>query len=192
MGTHRKPKATEAKHAKPREQSTIGRKAAILGAGAVAVPVTALTFTPSAMAADTQNIPRIVVPAGGDVTAPADPAPKKCEDHIVNRGETFSGIARAYDVPLATLKPLNPGVIAGNRPDDYSLIFRGGHIHLPDGSCAVVTPPVVPTPTKHDHTGWHWKDGKWCRNDGSSTPPTTDPTTPPVVTNPGGEGLHLA
>lgn len=203
MGTHRKPKETEAKHAKPREQSKVARKVAILGAGAVAVPVTALTFTPSAMAATTQNIPRVVVPAGGDVTTPA--VAEKCEDHIVNRGETFSGIARTYGVSLDALKPINLGVIAGDRPDDYSLIFRGGHIHLPDGSCDPKSPPAPTPPAKPTHYwkncsdarhhGWHdfrkrssgYRSALDGDHDGIACekPPVL---TPPVVTNPGGEG----
>lgn len=61
-------------------------------------------------------------------TAPAD--------YIVKRGDNLSAIARSYGVDLSALEALNPGIIAGDRPDDYSLIFAGGHVHLPVGAHA--------------------------------------------------------
>lgn len=205
MGKHKKIKDGAARHAKPREQSTVVRKAAILGAGAVAVPVTAFTFAPSAMAAETQNIPRVVVPAvapaGGDV--PATPA--KCEDYTVKHGDTFSGVARSYGVSLATLKTLNPGV-AKHRAD-FSLMFAGGHIHLPDGSCDPASPPPATPPvttpshywkncTDAKHHGWHDfrkassgyrpaldgdHDGIACETTPTPAPTPTPVTPPPPV-----------
>jgi LysM repeat protein len=73
-------------------------------------------------------------PATSDAaTAPAESAPA---DYIVKRGDNMSAIAAKFGVSLAALEKLNPGVIAGDRPDDYSLIFAGGHVHLPVGAHA--------------------------------------------------------
>lgn len=65
-------------------------------------------------------------------------------DVIVRAGDTLSGIARDRGFTLDELKPLNPGIIAGDRPDDYSLIFAGGHVHLPADDGTVVEPPAPP------------------------------------------------
>lgn len=201
MGKHSKPRVKGGKHAKPRGDHKVAKKAATFGAAAVSVPTLALTFTPDAQAATTQNIPRVVVPAGGDVPA----APEKCvqADYIVQRGDTLSGVAARYGVSLDALKPLNPGIIAGDRPDDYSLIFKGGHVHLPDGTCVPATAP----PAKHKHRTWYRDcnaapsglhrgqagyrrsldmdgDGRACEGPWPPVVVTPPTTTPPVVTPP--------
>lgn len=75
--------------------------------------------------------PPVVVP-------PTNPAPGRAPaecDHIVVPGDTVSAVADSVGAPLADVEAVNPGVIAGSRPDDYSLIFSGGHIHMPAGYC---------------------------------------------------------
>jgi hypothetical protein len=157
-------------------------------------------FASSSAHADTPSVAK----AGGDV-------PTVCEDYIVNRGDNLSTIAARYGVALADLEAINPGIIAGDRPDDYSLIFRGGHVHLPDGHCTPVA--SVPVPPVGKHGRWHkpvhvWYkdcteapaglhrgqpgyrhaldmdgDGKAC--EGPWPPVVTPPVvTPPVVTPP--------
>lgn len=168
MGKHRKPK-----------DNKVAKRAATVGAAAVSLPTLALTFSPSAHAeskSDTLSMPRVVIPAGGD-------APAKCADHIVKHGETLAGIAAAYGTDLAAVEPLNPGIIAGDRPDDYSLIFAGGHVHLPDGKCDPVSPPPSPAPHPVHHRQWHhWHHHQWHH---TPTPtPTPAPTPTPVGTTP--------
>lgn len=147
-------------------------------------------------------------------TTPATKDDTACEDYIVNRGDNLSTIAARYGVPLADLEALNPGIIAGDRPDDYSLIFRGGHVHLPDGSCTPVKPVPVPPRHKHERPVHVWYrdctdapaglhrgqagyrhsldmdgDGKACEGPWPpvTTPPADNP--PPVVTPPSSGGL---
>lgn len=67
-------------------------------------------------------------------TPPPPVAPAAC-DHIVVPGDTVSQVAAANGAPLAQVEAVNPGIIAGSRPDDFSLIFAGGHIHMPAGFC---------------------------------------------------------
>jgi LysM repeat protein len=89
--------------------------------------------------------------------------PTACEDYIVNRGDNLSTIAARYGVALADLEAINPGIIAGDRPDDYSLIFRGGHVHLPDGHCTPLG--TVPLPPVGRHDGGHGHHVKvWYRD----------------------------
>lgn len=114
--------------------------AAVMAVGAVGSVPVVFAGTAGANAPTTATA---VVPAGGSV------APAVCEDYIVNRGDNLSTIAKRYGVALADLKVINPGIIAGDRPDDYSLIFRGGHVHLPDGSCTPVATVPVPPVGKH-------------------------------------------
>jgi hypothetical protein len=147
-----------------------------------------------------------------------DSTPATCEDYIVNRGDNLSTIAARYGISLTDLEALNPGIIAGNRPDDYSLIFRGGHVHLPDGHCTPVK--TVPVPPVGKHGTWHkvWYrdctdapaglhrgqpgyrhaldmdgDGKACEGPWPPvTPPVVTPPVdnpPPVVTPPSNGGL---
>lgn len=134
-------------------------------------------------------------PTGGDV-------PTVCEDYIVNRGDNLSTIAHRYGVALTDLEALNPGIIAGSRPDDYSLIFRGGHVHLPDGHCTPVK--TVPVPPVGKHGTWHKVWYRDCTDapaglhrgqpgyrhaldmdgDGKACEGPWPPVTPPVVTPP--------
>lgn len=73
------------------------------------------------------------------VTPPVDPsapvAPASC-DHIVVHGDTVSAVAAEVGAPLAAVEAVNPGIVTPPRPGDYSLIFAGGHIHMPAGFCA--------------------------------------------------------
>lgn len=150
------------KHRKPKDRTTT-KRVATFGAAAVSVPTLALTFAPHSMAETTQNIPRVV----GD--AP-DPAPAPCEDYIVNRGDNLSTIAARYGVALDALEQLNPGIIAGDRPDDYSLIFRGGHVHLPDGKCTPVVAPPPPHKPPTPHHRWDHGHHVWYK-DCDAAPP---------------------
>lgn len=143
-------------------------------------------------------------------TTPATKDDTACEDYIVNRGDNLSTIAARYGVPLADLEALNPGIIAGDRPDDYSLIFRGGHVHLPDGSCTPVKPVPVPPRHKHERPVHVWYrdctdapaglhrgqagyrhsldmdgDGKACEG---AWPPAPPVVTPPVDNPPPDDG----
>lgn len=194
------------KHAKPNPNKKRFAAAAVAVSTTGSIPI---VFANSAHA----DAPApSVAKAGGDVTAPAT----ACEDYIVNRGDNLSTIAARYGVPLADLEAINPGIIAGARPDDYSLIFRGGHVHLPDGKCTPVATVPVPPVGKHGHR-WHKPvhvyyrdcteapaglhrgqpgyraaldgdgDGKAC--EGPWPPvvtPPPDTTPPPVVTPPSG------
>jgi hypothetical protein len=140
------------KHAKPSPNKKRIAAAALAVGTTGSIPI---VFAGPANAAPT------TAPAGGDVTTPATPT--ACEDYIVNRGDNLSTIAARYGVALADLEAINPGIIAGDRPDDYSLIFRGGHVHLPDGHC---TPAgTVPVPPVGRHDGGHGHHVKvWYRD----------------------------
>jgi hypothetical protein len=153
---------SKGKHRKPKDHTT-SKRVATFSAAAVSVPTLGLTFTPHAMAADTQNIPRVIAD-----DEPAAETPAVCDDYIVNRGDTLAYVARRYGVDLTTLEGLNPGIIAGDRPDDYSLIFRGGHIHLPDGKCSPVAAPPHERPSPHHH--WSHDHGVWYK-DCDAAPP---------------------
>jgi hypothetical protein len=112
----------------------------------------------------------------------------------------MSAIAARFGVKLADLEALNPGVIAGDRPDDYSLIFAGGHIHLPVGAVPVkhaapvkvrtwyANCDVAPAGLHVGQPGYRHAldmdgDGKACEGPwppaSTTTPPSTGTTTPP-------------
>lgn len=99
----------------------------------------------------TGSIPIVFANSAHANTSSVSGGSSTCEDYIVNRGDNLSTIAVRYGVKLADLEALNPGVIAGDRPDDYSLIFRGGHVHLPDGHCTPVAHVPAPTTGRHGH-----------------------------------------
>lgn len=106
----------------------------------------------AALAVGTTGSIPIVFANSANANAPSvNGGSSTCEDYIVNRGDNLSTIAVRYGVKLADLETLNPGVIAGDRPDDYSLIFRGGHVHLPDGHCTPVAHVPAPTTGRHGH-----------------------------------------
>lgn len=110
------------------------RKTATLAGAALTAPALAFSLAPPvhaeaapALSDDTtQSIPKITE---------STPAPEVCKDYIVKSGDTLSQIAKIHGADLDDVKALNPGVIAGSRPDDYSAIYSGGHIHLPAGHC---------------------------------------------------------
>lgn len=124
-------------------------------------------------------------------------------DYIVKRGDTLSKIAAMYGLKLAEVEPINPGIIAGDRPDDYSLIFAGGHVHLPAGA-TLVSPahPVkthvwyrscteAPAGLHRGQAGYRHAldmdgDGIACEGPWPPAAPVTPPTTPPPVTTPVG------
>lgn len=119
------------KHAKPKQGSTVRRNIAVAGTvvGGLAIPATFAGTahaedSPSPVSTTTTN----TTSTDGTTAAPAD--------YIVKRGDNLSAIAKAYGVDLSALEAINPGIIAGDRPDDYSLIFAGGHVHLPVGAHA--------------------------------------------------------
>jgi hypothetical protein len=192
---------SQLKHARP---SNAKRVAAVAGTGAV-VAVPSLFVATSANAAPAPAaIPTTSTVAPAQTDTPT--APAACEDYIVNRGDTLSSIAARYGVPLADLEAKNPGVIAGSRPDDYSLIFRGGHVHLPAGHCTPAPvgkhgqrhKPVrvwyrncsaVPAGTnlRRGDPGYRPAldrdgDGKACEHGWHTTP--SEPPTPPVTAPP--------
>lgn len=158
--------------------------ATFAGVASAATPVASPTPTPADSIA-THDAP----PAKS--TAPAD--------YIVKRGDSLSDIAAAYGLSLATVEPLNPGIIAGDRPDDYSLIYAGGHVHLPVGTTpakhARAHRPVhvwygscdsAPTGLHRGQAGYRPAldmdgDGKACEG---PWPPITAPVTPPPVDTP--------
>lgn len=119
------------KHAKPKQGSTFRRGIAVTGTVAVGGVLIPATFASAAHAEDSPSVSTTASTTGA--TAPAQTAPP---DYIVKRGDNLSEIAARYGVDLSALEALNPGIIAGDRPDDYSLIFAGGHVHLPVGAHA--------------------------------------------------------
>ena len=122
------------KHAKPKQGSSFRRNIAVtstIAVGGLAIPA---TFAGAAHAEDSPSTVATTnasAPVGATDSGAAAPA-----DYIVHRGDNLSEIAQRYGVELTTLEALNPGIIAGDRPDDYSLIFAGGHVHLPVGAHA--------------------------------------------------------
>lgn len=189
------------KHAKPNDSRRVAatRNVAIASAvvlGGAAVP---MTFMGQASAADSANTDAATTGATPAATEADTPTP----DYIVKRGDTLSEIAAMYGLKLADVKPLNPGIIAGDRPDDYSLIFAGGHVHLPAGAHKAkhARPVHVKTHVWYRScddipaTGLHRgdagyrhaldMDGDGIACEGPWPPATTPPvTTPPVETPP--------
>lgn len=179
------------KHSAPKGGShRVGKNvAAVAALGAGAALVGPLAAADAATPSDTtMQQPKVVVDLK---TNSATVTP--CEDHIVQRGENMSEIAARFDVPLATLESLNPGVKAHRA--DYSLIFAGGHIHLPDGKCDPTSPwprPVHFPPGPRHHRGGTWHHHQnWHSHDkppvAVTPPPSTTPPPPPTTT--GGNGL---
>lgn len=177
------------KHSAPKGRR-IGKKAAVVAAiGTAAAATSSMSVAYAAPSGHTLSVPRIAINEDTmTATVKAAPTPDKCADYIVKRGDTVSGVAAMYGVPLADLEALNPGIIKGDRPDDYSLIFAGGHIHLPDGSCDPVSPPPVTPPpppttpkhckggTWHHHQNWH----RWHHQPSHVVP--KPPSAPPAAT----------
>lgn len=69
-------------------------------------------------------------------------------------------------------------VIDGSSGDD----FNGGSTPVTPAPDPDPTPAPVTHPTWGSHHGWHWKGGKWCRND-APTPPVV-PVPPVIPTDP--------
>jgi hypothetical protein len=122
------------KHAKPK-QGTFRRNIAVTGTiavGGLAIPA---TFAGSAHAEDSPS-QAVATTNDSASTGATDTGAQAPADYIVKHGDDLSEIAARYGVDLSALEALNPGIIAGDRPDDYSLIFAGGHVHLPVGAHA--------------------------------------------------------
>lgn len=118
------------KHAKPKQGNSFRRNIAVAGTiamGGLAIPA---TFAGAAHAEDSPS------PVNTETNAASTAPTTTPADYIVKSGDTLSAVASKYGVTLDALKPINPGIIAGDRPDDYSLIFAGGHVHLPVGAKA--------------------------------------------------------
>lgn len=160
---------------------------------------------PAAPLESANPTPEVTTSTTAPEPTPAATAPA---DYIVKRGDNLSAIAGKYGVSLAALEQLNPGIIAGDRPDDYSLIFAGGHVHLPVGAHAnsgkharrshvhtwYGSCDAAPAGLHRGQAGYRHAldmdgDGKACEGPWPAPPATTDPgSTPPGATDPGSGG----
>lgn len=148
------------KHAKPKQGSKFRRNIAVTGTIAVGGMAIPATFAGAAHAEDSPSPAATTAPASATDTGTAAPATPPA-DYIVQRGDNLSAIAARYGVDLSALEAINPGIIAGDRPDDYSLIFAGGHVHLPVGAHATEGKHARKS---HVHGTWghgHGRAHKW-------------------------------
>lgn len=198
------------KHAK---KTFSARRRIVMGAtiavGGVAIPATfAGTAAAVSVTSDDTPVSPSPSPTAATPTDAPTPAPTctPAADVIVKHGDTLSGITAQLKLKLTDVEKSNPNIIKGDRPDDYSLIYAGGHVHMPSGTCSTTGSGAHARPNHHrwyascddapnglhrGQAGYRHAldmdgDGKAC--EGPWPPATTDPTTPPVIVNPGGEG----
>lgn len=183
------------KHAKPKKGNSFRRNIAVTGTitvGGLAIPAL------FAGAAHAEGSPS---PVSTPINAPDSATTTAPADYIVKHGDNLSAIAAEHGVSLDALKALNPGIISGDRPDDYSLIFAGGHVHLPVGaspgkharkhhvhvwygSCDSAPAGLHRGQAGYRHALDMDRDGKACEGPWTPTAPA-DPGTGTTTPNPG-------